>query len=170
MALYIQIENGQPINHPAYDDNLVAAFGLIPNDWEPFVRVPNATLGIYQVLDSNTPTYSKVNNVWTDVWSIRDMTADEKSAKQQKIKTAWSERFQASNWSAWTFDDATCAYLPPIPRPEKDQTKLDQKIYTYWCGAESNWKDTPPYPNDGNQYTFDFFAWVWVVVPSTPTT
>ena len=46
--------------------------------------------------------------------------------------------------------------IPPIPKPESDQTKIDAKIFTFWCGAENNWKDAPPKPNDGNFYKFDF--------------
>jgi hypothetical protein len=169
MNLYIQIENGQPINHPAFEDNLIDAFGAVPDYWEPFVRVEEPTLNAYQILDSNEPTYQKIDGVWTDVWPLRDMTADEKSAKQQSVKDAWAAYPQASNWSAWTFDEATCSYVPPVPRPEPDQTKLDQQISTLWCGAENNWKDTPAYPNDGNQYKFDFFAWTWMLNTDTPS-
>jgi hypothetical protein len=160
MNLYIQVIAGQPVNHPAFQDNLVEAFGGIPNNWEPFVRVekPNE---LYKVV-SDEPTYEKIDGVWTDVWSIRDMTAEEKAAYQQPIKDAWAVRPQAENWSAWTFDDATCQYVPPIPRPEPDQTKIDAGIFTVWCGAENNWKDTPPRPQDGKQYKFDFLAWSWV--------
>jgi len=163
MNLYIETENGAAKNHPAFEDNLIAAFGAIPDHWEPFVRVQRPIPTVYQVLDSNEPTYQQVNGVWTDVWALRDMTAEEKSAKQQAAKDLWAKQDQASNWSAWTFDDATCTYTPPIPRPEPDQAKLDQRIYTFWCGAENNWKDTSAYPIDGNRYKFDFLAWTWVL-------
>lgn len=164
MYFFIQIQNGQPINHPALPSNLVQAFNNIPPDWEPFLRVEKPTPSVYQVLDSDEPTYQKVNGTWTDVWSLRDMTDAEKTAKQQSVIAAFNAMPQASNWSAWTLDQATCTMQPPISRPVPDQTKLDQHIFTFWCGAISNWKDTPPMPQDGKQYKFDFIAWNWVTV------
>jgi hypothetical protein len=164
MNLYIEIDsNGNPINHPAFEDNLLQAFGAIPAHWELFKRVERPILSIYQVLDSQESTYQKIDGVWTDVWALRDMTAEEKSAKQQAVRDAFNTREQAENWSAWTLDEATCTMQPPIPRPDLDQTKVDANIFTYWCGAENNWKDTPAKPTDG-QYKFDFFAWIWVKV------
>ena len=163
MNLYIKTENENPINHPAFEDNLLQAFGAIPSEWESFVRVERPIPTLYQVLDSEEPTYQKIDGVWTDVWALRDMTAEEKSTKQQAVRDAFNTREQAENWSAWTLDEATCTMQPPIPRPDPDQTKLDANIFTYWCGAENNWKDTPTKPTD-SQYKFDFIAWTWVLV------
>jgi len=163
MNLYIETDsNGNPINHPAFEDNLLQAFGAIPEHWEPFIRVERPIPTMYQTMDSQEPVYTKVDGVWTDVWSLRDMTAQEKSAKQQSVRDTFNSREQASNWSTWTLDETTCTMQPPIPRPEPDKTKLDAKIFTYWCGAENNWKDTPVFP-EGN-YKFDFIAWNWVEV------
>ena len=162
MALFIETKDGQPVNHPAFEDNLMQAFGQIPDHWEPFVRVERPVLGVYDVLDSQEPTYEKVNGTWTDVWSVRPMTDAEKTALQQEVKDAFNAREQAENWAAWVFDEATCTMQPPIPRPEPDQAKMDQGIFTFWCGADNNWKDTPARPTDGGQYKFDFLAWAWV--------
>lgn len=162
MKIYIQIENGQPINHPAFEDNLVQAFGKIPANWELFTRVERPVLGVYQLLDSDEAVYAKVGGEWTDVWSVRDMTAEEKTAKQQAVINAFNNRDQAENWSAWALDESTCAMQPPIPRPEPDQVKLNQRIMTFWCGADANWKDTPVRPE--GDYKFDFIAWQWVSV------
>ena len=158
MNLYIETENGATKNHPAFEDNLIEAFGSIPENWEPFVRVTRSSL-IYEVLTSNTPTYAKVNGVWTDVWNKRDMTAEEKTAKQQAVIAAFNDREQAENWSAWTLDEATCTMVPPIPRPEPVEGVL-----VFWCGADANWKEAPAYPVDDYQYKFDFFAWQWVEI------
>jgi len=159
MNLYIETENGVTKNHPAFEDNLIQAFGQVPEHWEPFVRVERPIPAIYQILDSNEATYQKVNGVWTDVWVLRDMTAEEKSAKQQVVKDEWAARDQAENWSAWTFDEATCTFVPPIPRPAPVEGKT-----IFWSGAENNWKEAPPYPQDGKQYRFDFLAWTWVEI------
>jgi hypothetical protein len=162
MNLYIETENGQTKNHPAFESNLIQAFGAVPAHWEPFVRVERPTPGVYQLLKSQEAVYAKVNGVWTDVWSVREMTAEEKTAKQQAVITAFNTREQAENWAAWTLDEATCTMVPPIPRPEPDEAKLEQRIMTVWCGADANWKDTPVRP-EGN-YKFDFIAWQWVEV------
>ena len=155
MNLYIEVENGAPKNHPAFEDNLIQAFGVIPEHWEPFVRAEQPVLGAYQVFSSEEPTYSKVNGVWTDVWQTREMTVEEKTAAQQTVITTFTEREYASNWSAWTFDEATCRMVPPIPRPAPIEGVL-----VMWCGADNNWKEVPTRLE--GQYKFDFFAWQWV--------
>jgi len=157
MNLYIETENGVIKNHPAFEDNLIQAFGSVPEHWKPFTRVERPTPGIYQVLESDTAVYTKVNDVWTDVWSLREMTAEEKTAKQQAVITAFNERKYASNWSAWTLDEATCSMVPPIPRPEPVEGKL-----VMWCGADNNWKEAPARPE--GEYKFDFIAWAWVAL------
>ena len=162
MNLYIETENGVTKNHPAFEGNLIQAFGSVPAHWEPFTRIERPTPGIYQLLESQKPVYAKVDGVWTDVWTVRDMTAEEKTALQQSVITAFNEREYASNWSAWTLDEATCTVQPPIPRPEPDQAKRDAGILTVWCGADNNWKDTPARPE--GEYKFDFIAWVWVAL------
>lgn len=158
MELYIQIENNQPVNHPAFGDNLRQAFGAIPTNWEPFERIERPAPGVYQLLESDQPTYQKIDGRWKDVWALRDMTAAEKAAKQQAVKDAWAAREQAANWSAWTFNEVTCQYDPPTPRPDPVEGKI-----VFWCGADNAWKDAPAYPQDGKQYKFDFFAWAWII-------
>ena len=164
MNLYIEVENGITKNHPAFEDNLIQAFGFIPAHWEPFTRVERPVPMVYQILESEEAVYTKVNGVWTDVWTIREMTVEEKTAKQQGVITAFNNREYASNWSAWTLNESICIMTPPIPRPEPDQTKLNAGILTFWCGSDANWKDTPTYPVDDKQYKFDFFAWQWVEI------
>jgi hypothetical protein len=159
MNLYIETENGAVKNHPAFEDNLLEAFGSVPAHWEPFTRVERPTLGTYQVLEPNEAVYTKVNGVWTDVWYVREMTVEEKTAKQQAYITAFNEREYASNWSAWTLDEATCEMVPPIPRPERVGG-----VNMFWCGADANWKEIPAYPVDASEYKFDFFAWQWVEI------
>lgn len=157
MNLYIETENGSTKNHPAFEDNLIEAFGFIPEHWETFIRVERPTLGMYQVLDFHEPVYAKVDNVWTDVWPIRDMTVEEKTAKQQAVIDAFNSRPQFENWSAWVLDETTCTMVPPIPRP----TPIEG-VLVFWCGSENNWKEAPTRPE--GQYKFDFIAWQWVEV------
>lgn len=158
MNLYIETENGVAKNHPAYEDNLIQAFGSIPEHWESFTRVEGPGLSVYQVLES---AYAKVDGVWMDVWTVRDMTLEEKTARQQEVIASFNTREQAENWSAWTLDEATCTMQPPIPRPEP--VEVEGKI-VFWCGADNNWKEAPAYPADDKNYRFDFFAWAWAEI------
>jgi hypothetical protein len=156
MSLYIQTENGAVINHPALSENLVAAFGSVPDNWKPFTRVERPTLSIYQVLDSEYPEYKEVNGVWSDVWPVREMTVEEKTAKQNAVKQFWATRDQSFNWVAWVFNEETCDYGPPIPRP---------LLGNYdWSGADNEWKLAPKYPRTGGEYKFDYAKWDWVAL------
>ena len=160
MNLYIETENGQPKNHPAFEDNLIAAFGSIPEHWVPFERIAKPALGVYEVWTAEEPTYESVNGIYKDVWHKRDMTAEEKTAKQQAVQTAWMSRPNAENWLAWTFDEATCAYMPPIPRPETGNY--------FWHGITSAWVEVPQRPDDGKIYKLDYVSATWVEAPQQP--
>lgn len=171
MELFIRIKDGQPFEHPIFGDNFRQAFpdvdvNNLPPEFARFERVERPVLDQYEVLVSEDPTYELVDGVYKDVWKKRDMTAEERVAKRQAdikaFKDAWAGRPQSENWSAWVFNENTIKYDPPIPRPEKNQTKIDAGIFTYWCGTDNNWKDTPVCPE--GQYTFNFFAWQWVEV------
>ena len=110
MNLYIETENGTTKNHPAFEDNLMQAFGAIPAHWEPFTRIEHPTLGVYELMTAEESTYEKLNGIWTDVWHKRDMTEEEKALKQQAVRDA----FNSHQFSAWTFDEVTCTMQPPI--------------------------------------------------------
>lgn len=154
MNLYIQTENGQTVNHPAFEHNLIAAFGGVPDHWKPFVRVERPTLGVYEILESEQPAYQMVDGVWTDVWTVRPMTDEEKAAAQQAVRDAWALILNAFNFTAWVLDEATLRMVPPIPRPVEEG-----KIFR-WSGADNNWKEAPAKPE--GQYVFDFAEWTWV--------
>lgn len=169
MELYIRIKDGQPFEHPILGDNFRQAFpnvdtNNLPPEFARFERVERPELGVYEVIVTEEPTYELADGVCKNVWHKRDMTAEERAAKQQAVITAFTSAPQAENWSAWVFDEATCAMVPPIARPAKDQAKLDAGVATFWCGADNSWKDTPTYPTDGNAYKFNFMAWQWVSV------
>ena len=165
MKLFIRIKNGQPFEHPILGDNFRQAFPEIDTDNLPpefarFERILQPNPGVYEVYEG--VTYEWFEGIVKDVHHIRPLTEEEKTAKQQATINAFNSREQAENWSAWTLDEETCTMVPPIPRPTSDQAKLDRHIFTFWCGADNNWKDTPPYPQDDKRYKFDFFAWLWI--------
>lgn len=162
MELYIRIKDGQPFRNPIMGDNFRQAFpdvdtNNLPPEFARFERIERPVLGLYETLAAEEPTYELVDGVYKDVWHIRAMTAEEKTAKQQAVINAFNEREHASNWSTWTLDEATCSMVPPIPRPEPVEGKL-----MFWCGADANWKEAPTRPE--GEYKFDFTAWAWVAL------
>jgi hypothetical protein len=138
MNLYIEIKNEQPVNHPAFEQNLIEVFGIIPDNWEPFNRIERPMCDVYQIV-SEEPVYEKINEIWTDVWTIRDMTEEEKINKQkeldeaskQAVKDFWSTLPNRENFSSWVFDEEIGQYLPPIPRPTEGDFR--------WDGALNSW-------------------------------
>ena len=167
MDLYIQIENGQPINHPALAENIIAAFGSIPPDWEPFVRVEKPMISLYQVVNE-FPSYEKIDGVWTDNWNLRDMTPVEKIAYQSVVKSDWlSIPLNVENRSAWTFDEATCSYVPPIPIPTENPPEGQRYR---WRGTTNSWDLAPEMPEitKTTTWTWDYKSWSWLEV-SIPT-
>jgi hypothetical protein len=77
MNLYIETENNQIKNHPAFEENLIQAFGKVPSNWVPFIRVEIPIIDIYEVYEG--VTYELVNGVYTDVHHVRPMTEEEKA-------------------------------------------------------------------------------------------
>lgn len=132
MKLYIQVENGQTVNHPAFEDNLLQAFGQIPSNWEHFVRVARPVLDVYEVLESNQPTYKKIDGVWIDVWALRPMTQDEKENKQQTIKDDWSN----NGFESWVFSEEKCLFEPPVPYPNDGKNYRWDEPTTSWLLME----------------------------------
>jgi len=85
MNLYIQIINNQPINHPIFEEHLLAAYPDVDlsntTDFAPFIRLPQpdqVTLPRteLQVLESNYILMDD-NKTYTDGYYVRDMTPDE---------------------------------------------------------------------------------------------
>jgi hypothetical protein len=78
---------------------------------------PTVRLGVYQ------NSYSKKSHTACfDVVYIgpaRVIGNLEKTAKQDQIKAIWTDR----GFASWTFDEATCMFQPPVPRPDDFLTK-----------------------------------------------
>lgn len=155
--LFIQVDTqGNPVNHPATEVNLMDALGMIPDDWEPFVRVAHPTLpSVYHKITDPTPVYQKIDGVWTDTWQTEMMTDEEKALKQQMVKDEWISQPQVDNFSAWTFSEELCRYVPPSPRPR------DGKDY-FWQGNTNSWVETPSYPTDNDIYHLDYATGQWI--------
>lgn len=161
LELFIRVdESGNPVEHPIFGDNFRQAFpnvdvNNLPSNFARFVRVQCPVPDVYEVLDSETPTYQLVAGAFTDVWSLRDMTPTEKSAKQQAVRDAFATRPDAANFTAWTLDEDTCTMVPPTARPDGEYA---------WKGATNSWELRAAYPTDGKAYRWDYVTWSWVEV------
>jgi hypothetical protein len=115
---FIQVANGQAINHPVVVSNFKEVFpdydadnGPLPDGWARFDRPEPPVLGPYDL--SSSSVYEQVDGVWTDVWTVVSMTEEEKVNQQNEVKTWWAE----NGFASWTFDEELCMFVPPVPRP-----------------------------------------------------
>jgi hypothetical protein len=116
MELFIRIKDGKAFEHPIFGDNFRAAFpdvdtNNLPPDFAKFVRVEPPRLGPYE--KNQTVSYVLVNDVYTDSFSCEQMTAEEITAKQNKVLAYWAQH----GFPSWTFDAPSCTFVPPTPCP-----------------------------------------------------
>jgi hypothetical protein len=167
MSLYIEVVDGRPVNHPIMASNLALVYpgldeaGLRALGYEPFVRVP-----LVQTTDKVfvRTEYELVGGVWTDVHYFRDLTPEEiaehKRQRREVVTNFWqNQRSYAHNFTAWVYDETLERFVPPFPKPD------DGKFYR-WSGPDNNWKEAPPFPDDGKKYHFDFDNWVNIEAPT----
>jgi len=157
MAFYIQVIDGVPVNHPALEENLIDAFGSVPEGWELFVKKPSPRLTPYQYIEQDQHSYAKIDGVWTDVWAVIEFTEEQKLRRQNRVKNSFANRPYAENFASWIFNEEECQYEPPVKYPN------DGKIYA-WSGVDNAWKEISQAPNDGIGYEFDYSQWYWVQV------
>ena len=120
MELYIRIKNGAPFEHPILGDNFRQAFpdidtNNLPATFAKFTRVPEPALGVYEVCEGCT--YEWEGDTVTDVHHVRDMTVEEKTARQDATKARWI----GNGYASWVFNEDTCSFDPPTPRPTDDK-------------------------------------------------
>jgi hypothetical protein len=132
MNLYIQLENGEPVNHPILEDNLRQAFpemdlNNLPETFARFERVPGSGVGVYEVNEGIT--YEWVDGIVKDVHHVRAMTPEERTVKQDAVKTEWQ---RIGGFASWIFNEEKCRFEPPSPYPE------DGKIYV-WDESTTSW-------------------------------
>lgn len=132
MNLYIQLQNGQPINHPIMEDNLRQAFpemdiNNLPETFARFERIASPGVGVYEV--SEGTTYEWVDGIVKDVHHIRAMTLEERTAKQDAAKDEWQ---QNDGFASWIFNEENCRFEAPSPYPE------DGKVYL-WDESTTSW-------------------------------
>ena len=172
MNLYIETENGATKNHPAFEDNLIQAFGSIPEQWEPFIRVAAPPVGTFEVYEG--ASYALVDGVWTDVHNVRPMTDEEKAARIAEA----TANLPGANW---TLDTETLRPVRPLMPTTGGPWKFDMVTAKDWVIATEppfpSWvlrKDglvyVPPYmPTTGGPWKFDMVtAKDWVIATEAP--
>ena len=127
MNLYIEIENNVPINHPAFEFNLLQAFGIVPENWKPFKRIIRPTLDVYEVLVNPDSEYKLIDGYYQDVWVVRQMTLEEVETKKLQAINEWDNFYPS-----WVFSETKCVFEPPIAYPQ------DGKQYQ-WDESIINW-------------------------------
>lgn len=117
MELFIRVKNGQPFEHPIFGENFRQAFphidvNALPSEFARFVRVAPPDIGVYEVYEG--VTYERNGDGFTDAHHKRQMTDAEKAAKQNAVKADWTQ----GGFQSWVFDEASCTFTPPTPRPQ----------------------------------------------------
>ena len=137
MNLYIRITDGQPVDHPIIEDNFIQAFPTIdinnlPPEFAKFVRKDKPSIGIYEVYEG--VTYEPENDGYADFHQVRDMTNEEKTAKQNEVKQFWADN---NGFASWVFNEETCGFEAPTVIPN------DGKFYI-WDEATLSWVEPQP--------------------------
>ena len=166
MNLYIETENGVTKNHPAFEDNLIQAFGSVPERWKPFVRVAPPSVGLFEVCEECV--YELVDGVYTDVHNVRPMTDEEKAAKIAEAR--------ASLRPNWTLNEDTLqAIQPPRPTvkgeyPYKFDRETNQWVmsnvppFPSWIPSEDGLRYVAPTPKPEGQYRWDEPTLSWIAI------
>lgn len=168
---YIKVdENNVHIGHPRFESNMKQIFPDHdftqgpPEGFMRFERVEPPVLGPYEKFDEavggniaiafshNGLSYEIVDGVYTDVWHVLPMTAEEKLAKQNDVKTSFAQRHPT--WASWSFNEELCIMQPPVPYPS------DDKIYG-WKESTTSWVLIP---DDTKPYMWDEVKEEWVLV------
>lgn len=125
MKLFIRISDGQPIDHPIIESNLVKAFPEIdtdnlPEEFAYFERSEIRQANPYEVFVGSS--YEMVDGIVKEVHQFESMSEEEKQDKINRTINAWTEN---GGFASWIFDQETCSYLPPTPYPD------DGKLYVW---------------------------------------
>ena len=100
MKLFIQIRDGKPYEHPIMESNFLEAFpdidtNNLPQEFANFERVEQPSIGQYEVNEG--VTYEWDNGIVKDVWHIRQMTDEEKTAYDNEMAQAKAEALARLN-------------------------------------------------------------------------
>lgn len=148
MELFIRIKDGQPFEHPIFGDNFRQAFpdvdvNNLPSEFARFERIQCPQLATTFQVDE--VSYQWIDGIVKDVWTVREMTSEEKSQKLENLsasavgtvnymkdvsqdnankasteaaKQAWLDYIEMLN--VWTLVDPVNPNIPapPVIRPD----------------------------------------------------
>jgi len=119
MKLFIRIKDGQPFEHPIFEDNFIQAFpGVdienLPPEFALFERVETPEFGPYDK-NQRVQYVRGEDGIYRDEWFSDKMTIEEIEAKQNEVKSHWESNPDAPK--SWTFDETLCHFVPPVPYP-----------------------------------------------------
>jgi hypothetical protein len=135
MDLFIRIQDGQPFEHPILGENFRQVFSNIdtnnlPPEFARFERLEPPILNAYEVYEG--VTYEWSGEAVKDVHHVRPMTEQEKTAKQNEVKTQWAEY----GFASWVFNEETCSFEPPVLYPEGADPHACR-----WDEETTSWKE-----------------------------
>jgi len=139
MSFFIKIKDGFPTGHPYFEENVRDALSHldwdnVPEGWARFKTVEQPQVGTFQVL--NPCAFEQIDGVWQHVWSVREMTLDEKAVRvnqehdavrikvqyvyaevEKKRHTATAEEHEkldilVARLNVFTYDDPFTAKVP----------------------------------------------------------
>jgi hypothetical protein len=172
MKLFIKVKDGEPFEHPIFEENLVQAFPDIdteklPPEFARFIRVPQPQTNRFEVYEG--VTYEWNGWAFTDVHHVRAMSVAEKKQVIDKLKLR-------KPYESWVWSEENIRWEPP-KRPtiggpwRRDPASLDWVIaksppYPSWIVSEDGTHYTAPIPKpqDGNGYRWDEPTLSWVLV------
>ena len=116
MELFIRIENGEPVDHPSFKENINAAFPDIDpynkeSGFARFERVPEPEVRPYEYIAGHK--YGWVGRVVKDIWEIKEYPEEEKQQIIERVK-------MLKPAASWVFNEKQCRWDPPIPHPTGD--------------------------------------------------
>ena len=132
MKKFIQIKDGQPVEHPVLESNMVKSFpdmdlDNLPEGWAKFIRVPIPEIGPYQVYQG--VEYQWIDGKVHDVHLVREMIESERQDKIKFVKDQWTT---GGGFASWIFSEEKCIFEPPIPYPEGNEIMVWDEPSMSW--------------------------------------
>lgn len=126
MRLFIKVENGEPIEHPIFEDNFALAFpdidisaDNVPPGYALFIRVEKPNIDRFEVYEG--VTYEWNGWAFADKHHVRPMTAAERDEEIEKVKALRPNE-------KWRWDDVQLVWKPPLRPKTGGPWKLDLTV------------------------------------------
>jgi len=127
MNLYIEINDGNIMNHPMQQSNLEMLypgidFENLPENYCKFIRIERPFPKWDEVIEG--PEYKIIDGICYDVWTINKISDEE---RQKKI-----DDLVASNpYPSWTIDYENYNIISPIPYPTEGSWTWDETTLSW---------------------------------------